>query len=169
MKTICRLALPALVSVALVTSAGVAQPTTMKQQLIGSWVLVSFSDEQASNKVEPFGPNPKGTVVFEGNGRFAQVIMRSGLPKFASNNRATGSPEENKAIVQGSLAFFGTYSVDEADRAVILHVESATFPNWDGTDRKLPVATLAADELRWINAIPSVGSGTFYLVWKRAK
>ena len=33
--------------------------------------------------------------------------MRDGLPKFVSNGRANGTPEENKAIVQGSIGFFG--------------------------------------------------------------
>ncbi len=169
MTAIHRVALLVLVSVALGASGAVAQPETMKQQLVGTWVLVSFSGEQAGNTVEPFGPNPKGTVVFEPNGHFVQVIMRSALPKFASNNRQTGSSEENKAIVEGSLAFFGTYSVNEADRTIILHVESSTFPNWNGTDRKLPVTTLTADELKWTNVVPSIGSGTLYLVWKRVK
>ena len=39
--------------------------------------------------------------MFDGNGRFAAQFMGSGLPKFASNNRLEGTPEENKAIVPG--------------------------------------------------------------------
>jgi ABC-type uncharacterized transport system substrate-binding protein len=42
------------------------------------------------------------------------MVVRSDLPKFGSNNRMSGTPEENKAIVQGSIAYFGTYSIDEA-------------------------------------------------------
>jgi hypothetical protein len=38
------------------------------------------------------------------------------LPKFASGNRLQGSDAENNAIVRGSLAYFGTYTVDEADK-----------------------------------------------------
>ena len=48
------------------------------------------------------------------------------LPKFASNNRQAGTPEENKAFVQGSLAYFGTYSVDEAAKTVTVHIESCS-------------------------------------------
>jgi hypothetical protein len=42
-------------------------------------------------------------------------ILRRGQAKFASNNRNEGTPEENKAIVQGSIAHFGTYTVNEAE------------------------------------------------------
>jgi hypothetical protein len=52
-------------------------------------------------------------------------MSSSGRPKFASNNRATGTPEENKAVVQGLIAFFGTYSVNEADRTFTMHVEGS--------------------------------------------
>jgi hypothetical protein len=31
--------------------------------------------------------------------------MRSALPKFASNKRQEGTPEENRAIVQGDCSF----------------------------------------------------------------
>jgi len=33
------------------------------------------------------------------------------------------------AIVQGSLAYFGTYSVSETDKTITSHIESSTFPN----------------------------------------
>jgi len=36
------------------------------------------------------------------------------------------------AIVQGSLAYFGTYSVSETDKTITSHIESSTFPNWNG-------------------------------------
>jgi hypothetical protein len=36
------------------------------------------------------------------------LITRSDVPKFASDSRNTGTSEENKAAVQGSIAYFGT-------------------------------------------------------------
>ena len=58
------------------------------------------------NKTEPYGPGAKGSVVLT-NGRVLLVITRADVPKFASNNRTTGTPEENKAAVAGSIAYFG--------------------------------------------------------------
>ena len=93
--------------------------------------VASFPD---GRRVEPFGPNLKGSYVFDRDGRFVFVMMRPELPKFASNNRTQGTPEENQAVVQGSLAGFGTYSV--ADKVMTLKFEGSTFPNWTGTEVK---------------------------------
>ena len=56
--------------------------------------------------------------MYDDTGHFSVIITRFDLPKFASNNRETGTAEENKAIVQGSLACFGTYSVSETDKSI---------------------------------------------------
>lgn len=41
------------------------------------------------------------------------LIARPGLPNFAASKRDAGTPEENKAVLAGLLAFIGTYSVSE--------------------------------------------------------
>jgi len=65
--------------------------------------------------------HPKGIIVFTSDGRFIYLYSRGDLPKFASNNRATGTADENKAVVQGSIATFGTYSV--AGKELSLKIE----------------------------------------------
>jgi hypothetical protein len=76
------------------------------QDLVGTWQLVSNKNvRQDGTRVDIFGTNPKGLYVFTSNGHFAIINARPDLPKFASNNRNEGTPEENKAIVQGSIAF----------------------------------------------------------------
>ena len=85
----------------------------LKEQIVGTWTPVSQYVDQDGKRLEPFGSNPKGIVVYDSNGRFVLVLQRATLPKFVSSNRMAGSPEENKAIVQGSIAYFGSYSVDE--------------------------------------------------------
>jgi hypothetical protein len=69
--------------------------------------------EKEGKKTDLFGPNPQGQITFDPNGRISMIITRSDLPKFASNNRHAGTPEENKAVVEGSIAYFGTYSARE--------------------------------------------------------
>ena len=76
-----------------------------------------------------------------------------------------GTPEENKAIVQGSIGFFGTYAV--TDGVVIQHVEGATWPSWIGTDQKRTITSFVSDEQTW-TTIASFG-GTSELRWRRAK
>ena len=136
-----------------------------KKQLIGNWILVSNTNTAAISR--PFGAND-GYATFAADGRFSITLLRSDLPKFASNNRDTGTADENKAIVQGTNAYFGTYSLNEADGTLTLHIERASFPNWDGTDQQRLITSLTATELKYTNPAASVG-GTAELGWKRVK
>ncbi len=150
----------------MVLSVGAVSAQTTKD-LVGTWTVVSAFTEQGGTKTETYGPNPKGILIVADNGRYAIAAMRVGLPKLASNNRETGTTEENKAIVAGSIAHFGTLSVNAAEKAIILKVDAATFPNWDGTEQMWPF-TLVGDELKF--TVPAAsGGGTAVTVWKRAK
>lgn len=70
-------------------------------------------------------------------------------------------------MLAGSLAFFGTYSINEADNVLTLHPEASTFPNWVGADQKR-YCTVVGDEMKWTNRTPAVGAEFVELVWKRA-
>ena len=104
---------------------------------------------------------------FDGNGRYILITARAGQAKFASTNRMDGTAEENKAVVQGSIAHFGRYTVDETNKAITFYIEASTFPNWNGTEQKRPF-TVMGDELIW-RTPASTGGGTAEVVLKRAK
>jgi Lipocalin-like domain len=142
--------------------AGVGQTA---KDLVGTWTLVSSETVRPDGSRAPtFGENPKGILIFTSDGRFIYLFSRADLPKFASNNRSTGTPEENKAVVQGSISTFGTYSV--AGKDLSIKVEHSTFPNWMGTDQKRTIA-ITGDELKWTNPAGSAG-GVAELVFRRA-
>lgn len=144
------------------------QPLSLKGQIVGTWSAVSQYVDQDGKILEPFGSNPKGMVVYDSHGRFVLVLQRATLPKFESNNRMTGTAEENKAIVQGSIAYFGTYSIDENDRKINLHYNGSTYPNWDGEDQ-IRFISITDDELKIISPVSAVGGGTVHLVLRRVK
>ncbi len=115
---------------ALSADNAIAQQKSVKEQLVGTWTLVSVEGvRNDGSKVEVFGSNPKGTVIYTSDGHLALVQMRSDLPKLASNSRDRGTPEENKALVQGSIAYFGTYAVNEVEKVITLQLEGSTFAN----------------------------------------
>src|SRR5215470_1423704 len=128
------------------------------KDLVETWTIVS---------AEAFGPNPKGLLIFEPNGRYSLMLMRADLPKYESNNRTKGTSEEYKAIGAGSISYFGTYSVSGTD--LVLRVEHSSFPNWNGTEQRRTNFALAGEELKYTNTAPSVGGPATVLVWKRAK
>jgi hypothetical protein len=140
-------------------SSAMAQTKSLKDQLVGTWTLSS---------AEPYGTNPKGSYMFDSNGRFSAILMRNDLPKYTSNSRTQGTPAEYKGTVDGSIAYFGTYSVNGTD--LDLHVEGSTFANWTGTVQKRTNVSVVGDELKYNVPAPSDGRPTAApTVWKRAK
>jgi Lipocalin-like domain len=137
-------------------------------KLVGTWTLVSETAHQGDKTTQPLGPHPQGMMMFDRGGRFMMFIARPGLPKFAAGKRDAGTPEENKAVLAGLLAFFGTYSVNEADQVLILHPEASTFPNWNGADQKR-FLRFAGDQQIWTNRTPAIGAEVVEVVWRRAQ
>jgi hypothetical protein len=161
-----------ILSLCATTALGIAMlPSNAAAQtakdIVGTWKQVTnINIAPDGRRSEPFGPNPNSILTFDANGRFVSVGTRPDLPKFASNNRMQGTAEENKAIVQGSIAVFGTYSV--VDKVVIEKVEGGTWPSWTGTEQKRPVISFAGDDLKLANPAASVG-GTSETTYKRVK
>ncbi len=140
--------------------------TTVKGQIFGVWAVVSVVNDVDGKKTEPYGAHPKGQFIFTADGYFSTNIVRPDRPKFASNNRTTGTPEENKVVVQGSNSSFGTYEIS-SDGSITLHIVGSTFPNWDGTKQKR-LAAINGDEITWTNPTSSIGGNTV-ITLQRAK
>jgi hypothetical protein len=140
-----------------------------KDKFVGTWTLVSIRYVRPDGAaIEPFGPNVKGMLVFDGT-RFATQAIAANLPKFASNNRMVGTPQEYQAISHGVVAYFGTYTVNEADHMLTLHIERSSFPNWEATDQQRKF-DFVGDELRYTAASSTANPAeAAQLVWKRAR
>lgn len=136
--------------------------------VVGTWSLVSSVTERDGTRTDQFGSGAKGMMTLDADGRFMLTIIGPDLPKFASNNRAGGTPDENKAVVSKSIAMIGTYSVNSVDKTLNFKVDSATFPNWNGTEQKRLLSSSNRDELKYITPTASSG-GVGTVTWKRVK
>ena len=145
----------------------VAQQKSLKEQLVGTWTFVS-SNAKLPDGSPLWGNNPKSLLIFTNNGYYTWHVFRSDRPKFASNNRMQGTPDENKATMQGSLAYFGTYSVNEGDKTVMFRVEGSTYPNSEGEELKRIITSLTTDELKYVNPSTTLGARV-EAVFRRAK
>jgi lipocalin-like protein len=164
----CAAAVLLSLGVGLPTMDAVGQQKSLGEQILGAWTYVAVDTVRPDGSRTPmYGPDPQGMVIFDASGHYALVNARADQPKFASNNRLDGTPEEYKAIVQGSIAHFGRYTVNEADKTITFHIETSTFPNWNGIEQKRPF-TLNGDDLKWTTPSAS-GGGSGEVVLKRAK
>ena len=116
------------------------QSETLKRRILGTWTLNSqYMKLQSGKTIEPYGPDSKGSFMAEQNGRFSFQVIGANRPKFKSGARREGTPEENAAAVFNTETFFGTFSVNESQHVLNLHLERAILPNWDGIDRSYKI------------------------------
>jgi len=136
------------------------------QDLVGTWTLASATIRSGEVKMDMFGPDPSGTLMFGRDGHYALIFLRRDLPKLTSNNRLSQTVEETRDITKGSIAHFGTYAVDETGKFLVLRIESSTFPNWAGAEQRRPFS-LSGDELTYIS--PGSSGVATDIVLRRAK
>ncbi len=136
-----------------------------KPSLVGTWKLVAITAEKDGKIEQPWGADPHGLLVLDGNGRFSQIQMRSDRPKYQINNRLKGTDEENKATAHGVLAYYGGYAVDEPGGALRFSIEASSFPNQNGSTNKRPFF-LEGDDLIIVNPAAAGGS-EIRLRWRR--
>jgi hypothetical protein len=169
-RSILSLSAIAALGLAMLPGSAIAQTKSLKDQLVGTWTVTSQEQvRKDGSKVERFGANPKGIAIFEANGGFVTILARPDLPKLASNDPMDPSPAEAKALAQGSLAYFGTYTVDEASKTILLKLEASTLPNQLGFVGKRVIETLTADELRYTNTTAVGDLGPVVTSYRRAK
>jgi Lipocalin-like domain len=154
-------------------SAGAQQPSlqqaSLKERLVGTWTVVSqYTIAPDGKREEVYGAKPIGRLTFDAGGRFSYTLFNPGRPKFASRDKNKGTAEEYAVAVQGGQAYFGTFSVSEANDRIVYHIEGALEPSWQGTDRTGASVTLIDDELKYNATTPATGV-TAYQVWKRMK
>ena len=128
----------------------------------------SRNDMEMTDLLLRAGANPKGVNVFTADGRFFVMFARPDLPKIASNNPMTPTPDEAKALAQGTISYFGTYTVDEAKKTITFQIESTSYPNQLGIAQERVVSSLTADELKYSNPTTTTG-GKIEVALKRAK
>jgi hypothetical protein len=136
-------------------------PQTPRQQIVGTWNLVS-----CDNKDQLVCASPNGIVSYDANGHYSQMFVPKGRSKDiapAGTTRATLSPEKYKEVAQGVISNFGTFSVDEPTKEITFKREGALFPTAEGTEAKGTIVSLTGDDLKAKG--PILGNST----WRRAK
>lgn len=127
-------------------------------ELVGKWELLSIVGElQDGRRLEPWGPNPRGQLVYSAEGLFY-----SSAPAAAFQ---TGTEEAFDAIEVCA----GRYDTEE-HVAVIRHtVEITRGPSWEGTMFvRFPTFEVDRLTMRTPSMISQGVEVVFAFVWRRA-
>jgi hypothetical protein len=166
----CRfgLSVMALAMISALPNSSVAQGTPLKDQLVGTWIYVSSTGKRDDGSAVQ-RPSLQGAVTYTADGHFHFITTSTDAPKYASSDPARPSPDEAIAIASGSIAYAGTYRVDENTKTIHVNVETSTFPNLVGAPNQRRIITsISADEMTFTNPRTPAGV-TLEFLWKRAK
>ena len=118
--------------------------------IVGSWRVVQFDDVENGNVIHRFGEKPLGLFVYTADGHVAIQISNPANPRCLAPARKSGPGRKDEtqlpactaaqmqALLDGTVAYWGTYSVDEAASVVIHHVKSDLANGYAGSDQPRP-------------------------------
>ena len=137
----------------------------------GTWRLLACEGRWSDGRISrPYGDEPGGLLMYDGQGSFSGQIMARERPAFVTGNLLKGSNEEVRTAFEGYVAYYGSYSVDETEGLMIHQVEGSFFPNWIG-ERQIRKFEFSGDGRLQLSTLPIKGARadlTVVLLWERA-
>jgi hypothetical protein len=136
--------------------------------LTGTYKLVAVDNILADgSRVHLYGDIPQGLLIFDLAGRYSLQIFGADRLKFAANDKAKGTDNENRAAIKGCNTHYGTYKIDSAAGTFTFNIEHASFPNWEGVQQKRPF-TFKGNVFKYVVPLPTTGGAvTGEVVWEK--
>ena len=113
-----------LIATVIFAISSVHAQTPAANSFVGTWKLIAADKLLPDGtRVADYGTQPHGLAIFTADGHFMVEVFRDVRVKFASNDRAKGTPEEYKDASLSASCSFGTYSVDPASSKVTMKID----------------------------------------------
>jgi hypothetical protein len=115
----------------------------MREQLIGTWKLVSATREEIPSglKLDQLGESPVGYINYAPDGRMMAIIARGNRTRPAA---ARPTSAEAEALFKSVLSYAGTYTIEGNE--VTHHVDVSWNEAWTGS-RQTRIARLDGERL----------------------
>lgn len=96
--------------------------------IVGAWRLTAayFVAQETGDRLEPFGAEPFGYVVFEPTGRMIVLLTSTDRPLASSN-------ADMAVLFKSMCAYTGRWSID--GEKFVTKVDGAWDPSWVGTEQ----------------------------------
>ena len=113
---------------ALLTVLATAQSNSrVPPELVGTWRLLTIEDEKTSRGSVPTD-NPTGTIVYDNTGHMAVQIA------YSSTRGAIDTVGGKAMAFDMYVAYYGTYTVNIAEKSIVHHIENSLRPSDIGKD-----------------------------------
>ena len=123
------------------------------EMLVGTWRFVSSTTTRHDGtSFDRWGASAKGTLMFDAQGHFVQVVMG----------------EESRVFGAKSFFVFGTYAADAVKNTYTIQIEGSSNAKLIGGVQRRIIVSLTQDELRYINPTATSGSKV-ESSWQRIK
>lgn len=124
--------------------------------LVGSWTLRAWRTLDDDGREADAHPEATGLLTYAADGTMLTVIARTARDRFAADDMAGGTPDEQAAASRSFVAYGGAWRVD--GDTVVHAVEHSLFPNWVGTEQRRTWA-LAPDDATLTLTSPPIAVG----------
>jgi len=143
MKTRRALTLGAIAGFGLALAISIPASTaadSIRDKLVGTWKLISWETLRSNGQILNIvmGPRPTGLIIYQPNGYMALQAINDPRPMFAESG-LTATREELRNAYFGYFAYWGTYTINEADSTVGYNIQSGLRPEDVGITRKSTV------------------------------
>ncbi|MCE5036998.1 lipocalin-like domain-containing protein [Staphylococcus haemolyticus] len=137
----------------------------LKEQLIGTWKLVRYQDEDKDGNIFfPLGKDATGFIMYNPDGYMSAQLMQQGRKAYESGDLHTGTKDEMAEAAHGYVAYSGRFELDEENSTVYHTMEVSMNPTWL-SDTQPRLFELEGDTLSIVNGnVPNQK-----LVWQRVK
>jgi hypothetical protein len=162
-RSLISLSAIAALGLAVLPGSAVSQQKPLKDAIVGSWSITSVFDQYENGKKN----NPWGAVksqfVFDGAGRYTQIIIGEAQPAMK-----TANPRKPDAPV---VAQYGSYTVNESNKTIAMKTDGAAYSPRAGTQGTYTVVAINGDTMSLVGSPRKDQIGTFspHLELKRAK
>ena len=137
-------------------------------QVAGVWRLRSARRTAYGSTSDWFGAHPDGLLIFTDELHFTEAVTRTDLPPVVSGDRLSATPQENRALAQGTLGCYGTYTTGEDGSLASQHVLGSTFPDWNNTERGADDVRVTVSDGRLSQVLRLGDYDTVELTWEYA-
>lgn len=141
---------------------------SVKDEIVGTWKLLSiFYRDREGNKVNLYGENPNGILMYDKHGYMNAQIGNSMREKMSSAALSGGDDAEKLKAFNTFMAYYGKYY--EREPGMIIHeVEACLIPNWEGQE-EIRFCKIAGDLLYITTPETTIDSidTVIEVVWKK--